>query len=169
MELTAKSRFTIWPLRQPLDSAAPRATNLIEGESSSCSATRAQVFVLPMSRAMIWRSFLFKFGLLLTLLRFLDLPARHSSRGRTAGGSKEPSPTGTLLSGCPWLASLNVAPRVGAILLSLMRRVGARVAGRTPVALVLLLSAPVAAARCCWRLGRDLLLLRRRSVGRLIR
>src|SRR5580698_10324542 len=75
MLLTARSRFTIWPLRQPFDSAAPRARNLMDGESSSCSATRAQVFVLPMSRATIWRSFLFKFGLLLAFLRILICPA----------------------------------------------------------------------------------------------
>src|SRR5271155_2689536 len=37
------------------------------------------------------------------------------------------NPTGTLLSGRPWLASLNVARRAGATLLSLTRVLGARV------------------------------------------
>ena len=37
IELTARSRFTIWPLRQPFDSAAPSAANLTPLASSSNS------------------------------------------------------------------------------------------------------------------------------------
>ena len=59
IELTARSRFTIWPLRQPFDSAAPSAANLTP-PSSSISPINAQVFVLPMSSATMCRSFFVK-------------------------------------------------------------------------------------------------------------
>src|SRR5579863_5840296 len=59
MELTARSRLTIWPLRQPLDSAAPRAANFTL-PSSSISPISAQVLVLPMSSATMCRSFFVK-------------------------------------------------------------------------------------------------------------
>src|SRR5580704_3307832 len=56
IELTASSRFTIWPLRQPFDSAAPSAANFAP-PSSSISPISAQVFVLPTSSATTYRSF----------------------------------------------------------------------------------------------------------------
>src|ERR1700722_11107950 len=59
MELTARSRFTIWPLRQPFDSAAPSAANRTPPSSSS-SPTSAQVLALPMSSATMCRSFFVK-------------------------------------------------------------------------------------------------------------
>src|SRR6202453_766351 len=59
IELTARSRFTIWPLRQPFDSAAPKAANFTPPSSPS-SPISAQVFVLPMSSATICRSFFVK-------------------------------------------------------------------------------------------------------------
>ena len=51
----------------------------------------------------------------------------------------------------------------------LMRLQGVGVAGLAQIALALLPLALVATAHCCWLPGRDLLLLRRRSAGRLIR
>src|SRR5277367_2752249 len=59
MELTARSRFTIWPLRQPFDPAAPKAAKRTP-PSSSISATSAQVLALPMSSATMCRSFFVK-------------------------------------------------------------------------------------------------------------
>src|SRR6202041_577212 len=59
IELTARSRFTICPLRQPFDSAAPRAAN-VTLPSSPSSPINAQVFVLPMSSPTICRSFFVK-------------------------------------------------------------------------------------------------------------
>ena len=56
IELTASSRLTICPLRQPFDSAAPSAANFTPPSSSS-SPIRAHVFVLPMSSATMCRSF----------------------------------------------------------------------------------------------------------------
>ncbi len=65
IELTARSRLTICPLRQPFDSAAPSAANFTL-PSSSISPISAQVFVLPISSATTCRSF-FANALLLTL------------------------------------------------------------------------------------------------------
>src|SRR5215472_14328717 len=55
MELTVASRFTINPLRRPLDSAAPSARNL--RRSPSISAMRTEVLVLPMSSPTRYLSF----------------------------------------------------------------------------------------------------------------
>src|SRR5216684_706997 len=69
MELTVESRFTIRPLRSPFDSAAPSARNLTC--SSSTSAIRAHVFMLPISSPIKYLSFFVKLapGPLLSLLR----------------------------------------------------------------------------------------------------
>src|SRR2546423_1139551 len=58
IELTVESRFTIKPLRSPLDSAAPRAKNFTS--SSSISAISAHVFMLPMSSPTTYLSFFAK-------------------------------------------------------------------------------------------------------------
>src|SRR5215472_13690959 len=55
MELTVASRFTIKPLRKPLDSAAPSARNFTR--SPSISAMRTEVLVLPMSSPTRYLSF----------------------------------------------------------------------------------------------------------------
>src|SRR5437660_698187 len=55
IELTVESRFTISPLRRPLDSAAPSARNFTD--SPSISAMRMEVFVLPMSSPTRYLSF----------------------------------------------------------------------------------------------------------------
>src|SRR5271154_1431395 len=56
IELTVESRFTIRPLRRPLDSAAPSARNFIC--CSSISAINTHVFVLPISSPTRYLSFL---------------------------------------------------------------------------------------------------------------
>src|SRR6266436_4007426 len=58
MELTVASRLTMRPLRNPLDSAAPRARNFTR--SPSISAIKTQVFVLPMSSPIRYLSFFAK-------------------------------------------------------------------------------------------------------------
>src|SRR2546423_6234252 len=58
IELTVESRFTIKPLRSPLDSAAPSAKNFTS--SSSISAISAHVFMLPMSNPTTYLSFFAK-------------------------------------------------------------------------------------------------------------
>src|SRR5215467_1288164 len=55
IELTVASRFTIKPLRKPLDSAAPSARNFTR--SPSISAIRTDVLVLPMSSPTRYLSF----------------------------------------------------------------------------------------------------------------
>src|SRR5712692_4334270 len=69
MELTVESRFTMRPFRSPFDSAAPSARNLTC--SSSTSAIRAHVFMLPISSPIKYLSFFVKLapGPLLSLLR----------------------------------------------------------------------------------------------------
>src|SRR5713101_739253 len=69
MELTVESRLTIKPLRSPFDSAAPSARNLTC--SSSTSAIKAHVFMLPISSPTKYLSFFAKRapGLLLSRLR----------------------------------------------------------------------------------------------------
>src|ERR1700730_12511238 len=74
MELTVESRFTISPLRKPLDSAAPSARNFTC--SSSISAISAHVFVLPISSPTTYLSFLPKSTLLPELPGFRDRHAR---------------------------------------------------------------------------------------------
>src|SRR4029077_13122875 len=58
MELTVESRLTIKPLRSPFDSAAPRARK--RTCSSSTSAIKAHVFILPMSSPTKYLSFFAK-------------------------------------------------------------------------------------------------------------
>src|ERR1700738_2925718 len=58
MELTVESRFTINPLRNPLDSAAPRARNFTC--SPAISAISAHVLVLPTSSPTRYLSFFAK-------------------------------------------------------------------------------------------------------------
>src|SRR2546425_3287888 len=82
IELTAASRLTIRPLRKPLDSAAPNETNLTV--SSSSSPIRAQVLVLPMSRATRYRSFFPNPPLLAVLPRFSTRPLNLGPQGRLA-------------------------------------------------------------------------------------
>src|SRR6266446_8888685 len=69
IELTVESRLTIKPLRSPFDSAAPSARNLTC--SSSISAIRAHVFMLPISNPIKYLSFFVKCapGLLLSCFR----------------------------------------------------------------------------------------------------
>src|SRR6516225_2131229 len=62
MELTVASRFTMEPLRRPLDSAAPSARNFTC--SSASSAISTQVLVLPMSNPTRYLSFFDKSQLL---------------------------------------------------------------------------------------------------------
>src|SRR3989449_8530620 len=89
IELTAASRLTIRPLRKPLDSAAPNETNLTV--SSSSSPIRAQVLVLPMSRATRYRSFFPNPPLLAVLPRFSTRPLNLATQGRLASWSHGPS------------------------------------------------------------------------------
>src|SRR5712664_68178 len=72
MELTVESRLTIKPLRSPFDSAAPSARNLTC--SSSTSAIKAHVFMLPISSPTKYLSFFAKRapGLLLSRFRSRD-------------------------------------------------------------------------------------------------
>src|SRR5258705_7834245 len=58
MELTVESRLTINPLRSPFDSAAPSARK--RNCSFSISASKAQVFVLPISSPTRYLSFFAK-------------------------------------------------------------------------------------------------------------
>ncbi len=50
IELTARSRFTIWPLRQPFDSAAPSAANFTPPSSSMFADQRARLRAADIER-----------------------------------------------------------------------------------------------------------------------
>src|SRR5213079_3361517 len=74
IELTVESRFTISPLRRPLDSAAPSARNFTN--SPSISAIRTEVLVLPISSPTRYLSFFAKPPLPMNLFYFRGHRAR---------------------------------------------------------------------------------------------